>query len=122
MRPIVRLVMRARVTVGPADRRVGIGLDGLNFFLADVRDGPGPYLAIYLLTVGPWDAQSIGIAMTAMGVASLVAQAPIGALVDTTRRKRALVVAAALVIPIAAVGIPLTSAFWPCTGAVAPRF
>ena len=26
-------------------------LDWLNFFLADVRDGLGPYLAIYLLTV-----------------------------------------------------------------------
>jgi hypothetical protein len=25
-------------------------LDALNFFLADVRDGLGPYLAIYLLT------------------------------------------------------------------------
>ena len=24
-------------------------LDALNFFLADVRDGLGPYLAIYLL-------------------------------------------------------------------------
>ena len=105
--------MRARVTAGSADRRVGIGLDGLNFFLADVRDGLGPYLAIYLLTVGHWDAQSIGIVMTAMGVASLVAQAPVGALVDTTRRKRALIVAAALVIPVAAVGITFTAAFWP---------
>jgi hypothetical protein len=25
-------------------------LDAANFFLADVRDGLGPYLAIYLLT------------------------------------------------------------------------
>ncbi|MBE7198962.1 MAG: MFS transporter, partial [Parafilimonas terrae] len=25
------------------------GLDALNFFLADVRDGLGPYLAIYLI-------------------------------------------------------------------------
>ena len=30
------------------------GLDAANFFLADVRDGLGPYLAIYLLAVrGP---------------------------------------------------------------------
>ena len=29
-------------------------LDGVNFFLADVRDGLGPYLAIYLIAVrGP---------------------------------------------------------------------
>lgn len=28
-----------------------LSLDSLNFFLADVRDGLGPYLAIYLLAV-----------------------------------------------------------------------
>jgi hypothetical protein len=28
--------------------RVERALDALNFFLADVRDGLGPYLAIYL--------------------------------------------------------------------------
>ena len=33
-------------------------LDALNFFLADVRDGLGPYLAIYLLTVQRWDEAS----------------------------------------------------------------
>src|SRR5438445_802883 len=30
-------------------------LDAANFFLADVRDGLGPYLAIYLLTEQKWD-------------------------------------------------------------------
>jgi hypothetical protein len=35
-------------------------LDALNFFLADVRDGLGPYLAIYLLAVQKWDEASIG--------------------------------------------------------------
>ena len=30
-------------------RRSFLGLDWLNFFLADVRDGLGSYLAIYLL-------------------------------------------------------------------------
>jgi hypothetical protein len=32
-------------------RRANQALDAANFFLADVRDGLGPYLAIYLLTV-----------------------------------------------------------------------
>ena len=35
-------------------------LDWLNFFLADVRDGLGPYLAIYLLTVQKWDEAIFG--------------------------------------------------------------
>ena len=39
-------------------------LDALNFFLADVRDGLGPYLAIYLLTVQKWDEASIGVVMS----------------------------------------------------------
>ncbi len=35
--------------------RVGRPLDWLNFFLADVRDGLGPYLAIYPLTARQWE-------------------------------------------------------------------
>ncbi len=42
-------------------------LDALNFFLADVRDGLGPYLAIYLLTIQRWDAASIGLVMSIGG-------------------------------------------------------
>ena len=51
-------------------------LDWMNFFLADVRDGLGPYLAIYLLTVQHWDAASIGVAMSIGGIAGLMAQTP----------------------------------------------
>ncbi|RMN18628.1 Major facilitator transporter, partial [Pseudomonas cannabina] len=47
-----------------ADRRNTLSLDSLNFFLADVRDGLGPYLAIYLLAVHKWDPASIGVVMT----------------------------------------------------------
>ena len=43
-------------------------LDALNLVLADVRDGLGPYLAIYLATKH-WDPSRIGMAMSAMGVA-----------------------------------------------------
>ncbi|NVL55425.1 hypothetical protein F2S70_13855 [Pseudomonas syringae pv. actinidiae] len=44
-----------------ADRCNALSLDSLNFFLADVRDGLGPYLAIYLLAVHQWDPASIGV-------------------------------------------------------------
>jgi len=43
--------------------RANVGLDAANFFLADVRDGLGPYLAIYLLTIQKWDEASIGVVM-----------------------------------------------------------
>ena len=38
-----------------AGKTVERALDALNFFLADMRDGLGPYLAIYLLTEQKWD-------------------------------------------------------------------
>ena len=44
--------------------RANRALDAANFFLADVRDGLGPYLAIYLLTVQKWDEAGIGIVMS----------------------------------------------------------
>ncbi|MCP3467426.1 MULTISPECIES: hypothetical protein [unclassified Bradyrhizobium] len=35
--------------------QAGRALDAANFFLADVRDGLGPYLAVYPLTEQRWD-------------------------------------------------------------------
>ena len=47
----------------PSCRDPGRALDWLNFFLADVRDGLGPYLAIYLIAVrGPahgWNGATV---------------------------------------------------------------
>lgn len=44
--------------------RANRALDAANFFLADVRDALGPYLAIYLLTERKWDEASIGVVMS----------------------------------------------------------
>lgn len=93
------------------DRRNNLSLDGLNFFLADVRDGLGPYLAIYLLAVHRWDPASIGVVMTVAAVAGLVAQAPAGALIDRVRSKRAVVAVAALVVTLGCLILPFTSSF-----------
>ena len=53
--------------------RAGHALDAANFFLADVRDGLGPYLAIYLLTEQKWDEASIGVVMSLATIAGIVA-------------------------------------------------
>ncbi len=53
-------------------------LDALVVCLADMRDGLGPYLAIYLLAVDRRDQASIGIALSASAIAGLIAQAPAG--------------------------------------------
>lgn len=64
-------------------------LPGLNFFLADVRDGLGPFLGVFLMGLG-WPADDIGYLMAAAGFAGMLATTPMGAWVDASRRKRAL--------------------------------
>src|SRR6202048_753892 len=66
------------------------GLDWLNFFLADVQTGVGPFLAIYLAQ-NHWDPEHVGIALTAGGIAGIVTQTPAGWLVDRLRAKRTLI-------------------------------
>ncbi|GAB3916785.1 MFS transporter [Larkinella terrae] len=89
-------------------------LDAANFLLADIRDGMGPYLAIYLLSTLHWNAQNIGIAMSVMGIATVIAQTPAGALVDRTRRKRLFSILASLLIALAA----LLTILWPRYGVI----
>lgn len=93
------------------DRRNNLSLDSLNFFLADVRDGLGPYLAIYLLAVHHWDPASIGVVMTIAGIAALITQTPAGALVDGTRAKRALIAIAALLVTGSCLLLPFVTSF-----------
>ena len=86
-------------------------LDWMNFFLADVRDGLGPYLAIYLLTDQKWDAASIGIVMSIGGIAGLLAQTPAGVLIDATRLKRAIVIGAAVLVTVGSLLLPFLPQF-----------
>src|SRR4051794_1987723 len=88
-------------------------LDAANFFLADVRDGLGPYLAIYLLTEQKWDEARIGVVMSIAAFAGIVAQTPAGALVDGTRAKRLVMAIAAILVTIASLLLPAFPSFWP---------
>ncbi|MGE9009854.1 MFS transporter [Leptospira interrogans] len=83
----------------------------MNFFLADVRDGIGPYLAIYLLTEQKWDEASIGVVMSVAALAGIIAQTPAGALIDRSTAKRALMVAAAILVTLACLTLPLIQRF-----------
>jgi predicted MFS family arabinose efflux permease len=85
------------------------GLDGINFLMADVRDGVGPYLSVFLKGQEHWDAGAIGIAMAASSIAAAVCQIPAGLLVDSLKAKRLLVAGSGLLV---ALGCLLT-AFYP---------
>ena len=110
--------------VGKAVERA---LDALNFFLADVRDGLGPYLAIYLLTERKWDQASIGVVMSVAALAGIAAQTPAGALIDRSHAKRGLMATAAIVVTATCLALPFigrfelvaaTQAIAACAGAI----
>lgn len=88
-------------------------LDWLNFFLADVKDGLGPFLAIFLMSSQHWDAGRIGVVLTIAGVATVLARGPGGALVDAVRWKRTLIAIGATAVAIAAAVMALVPQFWP---------
>ncbi len=90
-----------------------VALDALNFFLADVRGALGPYVNVFLVTEQHWTQESMGWVTTISGLLGLLAQTPIGAAIDSTRRKRALLVASLLVLAAGAVMIYALPQFWP---------
>jgi MFS family permease len=88
-------------------------LDAANFFLADVRDALGPYLAIYLLTEQKWDEARIGLVMSIATFAGILAQTPAGALVDATKAKRLMMAVAAVIVTAASLSLPVFPSFLP---------
>ncbi len=76
-------------------------LDLVNFFVADVQTGFGPFVAVYL-TANKWTQVEIGFALTLGTMTSLIAQLPAGALVDSVRNKRSAASGALIGIIVAA--------------------
>ncbi|HEX9463095.1 MAG TPA: MFS transporter [Alphaproteobacteria bacterium] len=93
-------------------KRSQIGLDWLNFFIADVQTGFGPFVAVYLATQH-WTQSEIGYVMALGGVASVVSQMPAGALVDAVSAKRLLIGVSLAIITGCAVTDALWPSFWP---------
>ena len=77
------------------------GLDGVNFFLAGILAGFGPYVAVYLADQ-KWTQDKIGLVLSAGALAGLLSQVPGGELLDTVRSKRPLVALGAAMVAISA--------------------
>ncbi len=84
------------------------GLDGINFFLAGMQSGFGPFVAV-LLADEKWTQRDIGFALTVGGLVGLLSQVPGGELLDASRSKRFLVALGGIVVAVSAFVI----AFWP---------
>jgi MFS family permease len=104
------MVSQAVSEVGPATGRSSgahlRAVEWLNFFLADVQTGLGPFLAAFLAANG-WNAGKVGYALTFSGLVGVALQTPAGAAIDATRKKRALVAAALGVLVAGAVLLAL---------------
>lgn len=90
-----------------------VSLDALNFLLADVRGALGPYLNVFLVTQGLWTQEAVGLVTTIGGLLGLAVQTPIGGLIDATRKKCGLIVAALAVLALGATTIWAAPRFWP---------
>ncbi|MDR5827906.1 MFS transporter [Caballeronia sp. LP006] len=86
-------------------------LEGLNFFMADVQAGIGPFLGVFLQAQG-WHTDAIGTVMTLGGIAGMLATSPAGALVDATRYKRGLIVVAGVMTTLASLVLWVSHDYW----------
>lgn len=94
----------------PARRGI-FPLLSLNFFMADMQAGIGPFLGVFLLAHG-WQSGLIGTVMTVGGVAGMVMTTPAGAMVDATRHKKLYVIIPGICTVVASGLILLSQDFW----------
>lgn len=83
-------------------RRSLLSLDWVNFFLADVETGVGPFMATYFVSARHWNPAQVGLVLAAQKIASVLAQTPAGSAIDQSNRKNWLMAAAAVVIGLGA--------------------
>ena len=99
----------------PEQRSPGIrALVALNFFMADMQAGIGPFLGVFLLAHG-WQSGFIGTVMTVGGIAGMIMTTPAGALIDATRHKRAFVIIPGICTVLASGIVLLSQQFWVVT-------
>ncbi len=89
-------------------------LQALNFFMADMQAGIGPFLGVFLQQRG-WTAGPIGTVMTVGGVAGMVMTVPAGAFIDHTEKKRLVVIVTGICTVLASFLILWSQAGWVVT-------
>jgi MFS family permease len=88
--------------VPPSASASSSGLDGVNFFIAAMSAGFGPYVAVYLANQ-KWTPQDVGFVLSVSALAALLSQLPGGELVDTIRSKRLLLALGSIIVATSAI-------------------
>ena len=86
----------------------------LNFFMADMQAGIGPFLGVFLHAHG-WESGLIGTVMTLGGITGMLMTAPAGALIDATRHKKLYVIIPGICTVVASGIVLLSQDFWVVT-------
>jgi MFS family permease len=92
-------------------RQAILPLQALNFFMADMQAGIGPFLGVFLLAHG-WHNGLIGTVMSIGGIAGMAVTAPAGALIDASSRKRLYVIVPGICTVLASAIILLSQSFF----------
>jgi len=83
----------------------------VNFFMADMQSGIGPFVGVFLLEKG-WAAGMIGTALAIGNIAGMLITTPVGGFIDTSRHKRAWVIVPGIAVVAASSIILLWQSFW----------
>lgn len=86
----------------------------LNFFMADMQSGIGPFVGVFLQSHG-WTSGLIGTALTIGNVAGMLITTPIGGCIDTTDYKRLWVIVPGVAVVAASAIILVSQHFWAVT-------
>jgi MFS family permease len=107
--PAAMPLRSVKVDVSPAPASLH-ALDGVNFFLAGLLAGFGPYVAVYLADQ-KWTQEKIGFVLSAAALAGLLSQVPGGELLDIVRSKRVIVVLCVLLVDLSAITVAFAPSF-----------
>jgi MFS family permease len=83
----------------------------VNFFMADMQSGIGPFLGVFLQQRG-WASGMIGTAMSIGNIAGMLITTPVGGFIDTSRHKRIWIIAPGIAVVAASSIILIWQNFW----------
>lgn len=86
----------------------------VNFFMADMQSGIGPFVSVFLSQRG-WESGVIGTALAIGNVAGMLMATPVGGFIDTSSHKRAWVIVPGIAVVAASSIILISQNFWAVT-------
>ncbi|HET7888271.1 MAG TPA: MFS transporter [Bradyrhizobium sp.] len=83
----------------------------INFFMADMQSGIGPFVGVFLAQRG-WESGLIGTAMSIGNIAGMLITTPVGGFIDASHHKRGWVIVPGAAVVAASSIILLWQNFW----------